>query len=108
MVLFEEGDLLITPQAPVRYRAEDAVLVALYVDDEIRIELPGWGLEEVHSIVLRIEGGNWEHFHEVVALGGTPGVSVQGTLHGNSYGPVESLDTGVQVPPESEGSRVGI
>ena len=52
---------------PVRFRAEDGALMVLCGDDELRIDLPGWNLEEVQSIVQSIEEGDWTHFHEVMA-----------------------------------------
>ena len=70
----------------VRYRPEDGALIVLYGDDELRVELPGWTLEEVTSIVNSIRNDDWSAFHEVMALGGVQGVSVQGSSMGFSYG----------------------
>ena len=41
----------------------------LYADNELRVELPGWSFEEVHSVVRSIQAGDWAYFHEVMSWG---------------------------------------
>ena len=53
----------------VAYRALDAALLVLYGERELRVELPGWSFEEVHSIVRSIQEGDWSHFYEVMSWG---------------------------------------
>ena len=72
----------------VSYRAVDGALIVVCVEEEMRIELPGWLFEEVHSIVVSIQRGNWDLFHEVMAMGPS---QVEATR-----GPVTSWNAGLQ------------
>ena len=49
----------------VAYRAIDEGLVVIG-ERELHILLPGWSLEEVGSILLSIQRGDWTYFHEVM------------------------------------------
>ena len=49
----------------VAYQAVEAGLMVSYGDTELHIPLPGWSLEEVGSIVVSIQRGDWTYFHEV-------------------------------------------
>ena len=51
----------------VAYRAVDGALIVVYGEEELRVELPGWTMEEVHSIVESIQLGDWTPFHEVMS-----------------------------------------
>ena len=55
----------------VAYRAVDGALIVVYGTEELRVELPGWAMEEVHSIVESIQLGDWTPFHEVMSWEGT-------------------------------------
>ena len=61
----------------VRYRAEDEALMVVYGDDELRVPLPGWSLEEVHSIVVSIQEGDWSYFREALNISGSSGIGVE-------------------------------
>ena len=64
------------PRLPwASYRAVDGALIVIYLDDEFRIELPGWSFEEIHAIVECIQRGEWSLFHEIVGMG-TPNRTV--------------------------------
>ena len=66
-----------TDPGGVRYRAEDEALIVVHADDELRIPLVGWSLEEVVSIVRSIQEGDWSFFHEVMAFQGNSEIGVQ-------------------------------
>ena len=55
----------------ISYRAVDGALVVVHMDDESWVPLPGWSLEEVGSIVVSIQRGNWSFFHEVMSWSAT-------------------------------------
>ena len=57
------------PEGGVSYRAVDGALIVIYMGNELRVELPNWSFEEVHSIVRSIQLGDWSSFHEVVTWG---------------------------------------
>ena len=86
----------------VSYRAVDGALLVIYRGQELRVELPNWSFEEVHSIVRSIQRGDWSPFHEVVSWGNS---QLEWTV-----GPASSQDRGIppgeiangQIDPESE------
>ena len=86
----------------VSYRAVDGALLVIYRGQELRVELPNWSFEEVHSIVVSIQRGDWSPFHEVVSWGSS---QLEWTV-----GPRSSQNRGIppgeiaigQVNPESE------
>ena len=92
----------------VRYRPEDGALIVLYGDYELRVELPGWTLEEVTSIVTSIRNDDWSAFHEVMALGGVQGMSVQGSSMGFSYGQSSQEEGQLGSPNSDLRSRKGV
>ena len=51
------------------YRVVDGALVVMYIDDEFRVELPRWSMEEVHAIVECIQRSKRSLFHEVMSWG---------------------------------------
>ena len=61
----------------VRYRAEDGALIVVHAEEELRVPLLGWSLEEVFGIVRSIQEGDWSFFHEVLALQGSSEIEVQ-------------------------------
>ena len=81
------------------YRAVDGALVVVCADDEFRVELPGWTMEEVHAIVECIRRGNWDLFHEVMSWGNPRGPISEG----NESLPDGDIAIGALEPlPESE------
>ena len=70
---------------PVGYRPEDGALIVLHEGEELRIDLPGWTLEEVSGVVRSIETGDWGHFQVMMALAGEQGLSARGRVQGISY-----------------------
>ena len=41
--------------------------IVVWGGEELRVELPGWTFEEVHSIVESIQLNDWTPFHEVMS-----------------------------------------
>ena len=66
--------------------------MVVYADDELRVPLPGWSLEEVHSIVRSIQEGDWSYFHEALSPSGATEIGAEVT-------PLPQNSPMLQVPP---------
>ena len=87
------------------------MLIVIHGEEELRVELEGWTLEEVTAVVRSIETGDWGYFQVMMALAGEQGLSARGTVHGVSYDTGSALEAigSVEVGPTvtSAGSENG-
>ena len=72
----------------VANRAVDGALIVVHLDDELRVPLPGWSMEEVGSIVQSIQQGDWRSFYEVMSWS-------QPSVVDSSTSPVRSENLGL-------------
>ena len=92
----QDAEVALTTPQGVAYRAVDGGLIVVSRGTEFLIPLEGWSMEEVGSIVLGIQSGDWTVFHQAMSMGPSssrerPGQCVsdenRGLLQGSiSYG----------------------
>ena len=75
---------LASGQAGPTYAADEGFLLVAYVDDVLRVPLPGWTLEEVDTIVHGLQTGDWGLFQQMMARAqeGSSGLSSEGVVPG--------------------------
>ena len=54
------------------YSAEEESLLVGYIDDVLRVPLPGWSQEAVQTVVDGLAGGDWREFHDALRSHGVP------------------------------------
>ena len=65
-----EGPQEVPPQQAVghSYRATDGALIVSQGSVEFTVPLPGWSYEEVWSIAVSIQGGDWTPVHDMMDM----------------------------------------